>query len=298
MKYIILIITSLFIGILNAQSIYKSSIDNGGASTTNGNIEILYTIGEVNVQERSAGDIALSEGFISSQLDIHIDPKLFLEGPYSSNNMFDDLRSTGNIPTTSPYADGITCNTSVFNVTGNNAIIDWVWYEIRDGGDSTIVIDSGSALLQVDGDVVGVDGTSLLPVNVPFGNYYVMLGHRNHLGIITASTVSLSGSIVSLDFTIDSAMVNGGTNGIKNMGDGYYALFAGDYNGDGQVQNTDKNAVKPLRGISGYNNGDIDMNSEVQNTDINNVLIPNIGKGEQYASRKLNAKRKTSTKDN
>src|SRR5690606_5462758 len=49
-----------------AQTIEKFSIDSGGNSTSNGNIIVLYTIGEVNVQELNAGNILLSEGFISS----------------------------------------------------------------------------------------------------------------------------------------------------------------------------------------------------------------------------------------
>ncbi|MFV0571598.1 MAG: T9SS type A sorting domain-containing protein [Xanthomarina gelatinilytica] len=63
-------ILSLIIGLTcfqtQAQTIEKFSIDNGGASTINGNIAIVYTIGEVNVQELNAGNIYLSEGFINS----------------------------------------------------------------------------------------------------------------------------------------------------------------------------------------------------------------------------------------
>jgi hypothetical protein len=297
-----ILIISILIGQFSfSQSIYKSSIDSGGDSSTNGNIEVLYTIGEVFVAEQSAGNINLSEGFISAELDINIDPKIFLQGSYdTAGAMFDDLRITINIPTTSPYEDILTCDASVFNATGNDAIVDWVWIEIRHSGDGTTVIASTSALIQVDGDVVDTDGVSLLTIDVPFGNYYLMISHRNHLGILTASTVSLAGGIMSLDLTANSALIEGGTNGVADMGDGNYALFAGDFNGDGQVQNSDKNAVEPLRGISGYENADIDMNSEVQNTDINNALNPNLGRGEQFASRnlKLYAKRSKTKKNN
>ncbi|MDY2588548.1 hypothetical protein, partial [Winogradskyella aquimaris] len=65
-----------------------------------------------------------------------------------------------------------------------------------------------------------------------------------------------------------------------------------DFNGDGQVQNTDRLEVEILRGINGYDNADIDGNGEVQNTDLINSLIPNIGKGEQFMSRQLHAKRR------
>ena len=47
-----------------SQTIVKSSIDNGGASVSNASIELLYTIGEVNVQEVTVGNISISEGFI------------------------------------------------------------------------------------------------------------------------------------------------------------------------------------------------------------------------------------------
>ncbi|PWI29541.1 hemagglutinin protein, partial [Flavobacteriaceae bacterium LYZ1037] len=98
------------------QTIEKFSIDSGGASATAGGIEILYTIGEVNVQELSAGNIQVSEGFINGSMKIKIDPKVFLQGPLlnpvNAGLMNDNLRSSNYIPTTSPYADAATCDVS------------------------------------------------------------------------------------------------------------------------------------------------------------------------------------------
>lgn len=299
MKHFIISIGAFFLSLSSfSQTIEKFSIDSGGASTSAGGIQILYTIGEVNVAESSVGNIQVSEGFINpQQLNIKIDPKLFLQGPYNAGSMLDGLRTTGNIPTTSPYVDGLTCNASVFTVTGSNAIIDWVWMELRDSGDGITVIESMSALFQADGDVVAVDGVSPLTVNVPEGAYYVMLSHRNHLGVRTASPINLVGGTQSLDLTGNTALIEGGSNAIANMGDGNFALFSGDFDGNGQVQNSDKVAVEILRGTNGFSNADLDMNSEVQNTDIQNKLNPNLGKGEQFAKNgmKLHAKRKKAT---
>ena len=50
-KQVTFLITLLMSFIGNAQTIEKFSIDSGGASTSAGGIQILYTIGEVNVQE-------------------------------------------------------------------------------------------------------------------------------------------------------------------------------------------------------------------------------------------------------
>ena len=227
--------------------------------------------------------------------------KVFLQGPYDTNIglMADRLRSTNKIPTTSPYSDALVANSTLFNAGGSagtgqpaDDIVDWVWLELRNSSDATTIAFSTSALLQRDGDIVDVDGVSPVTTDVVAANYYIVVSHRNHLGVLTNNTVSFSVGTTSVDLTNNSALVTGGTNAIKDMGNGTFALFAGDYNGDGQIQNTDKSAVEPLRGISGYSNADIDMNGEVQNTDLNSVLNPNLGKGKQYSGKQLYAKRK------
>lgn len=282
-----LLISCLFSFYTYAQSIEKFSIDSGGASATAGDTQILYTIGEVNVAELSGAGISISEGFINpQQLIIKIDPKIFLEGPYNAGIMNDALRSSGIIPTTSPYVDAKTCNATVFNTTGANAIIDWIWLEIRDSADGTTVISSTSALIQANGTVADVDGVSPLTIDVPAGNYYVVLAHRNHLGIRSANTISLTGGTQSIDLRGDSALIAGGANAVANLGDGNFALFLGDFDANGQVQNSDLNGILPLLGISSYSHADLDMNSQVQNTDING-LLPNLGLGSQ-AGRQAN----------
>ena len=50
---------------------------------------------------------------------------------------------------------------SVTAVTGSDAIVDWVFVELRNASGNTVV-DSRAALLQRDGDVVDVDGVSPL----------------------------------------------------------------------------------------------------------------------------------------
>jgi len=253
--------------------------------------EGLYTYTHVATAcyPETSNSVTVSYGVCNNALNL----KLFLEGAYDSNGLMkDDLRSSGMLPTTSPYVDGLTCNQSVFEVTGNDAIVDWVWIEIRDSVDLLTVISSTSALLQSDGDVVDIDGISPVTIDVLSGDYNVMISHRNHLGILSLNAVNFVGSSISIDFTNSSNLVIGGNNAISNLGSGKFGLFAGDYNGDGQIQNTDRNGVVPQRGLSGYLNADVNLNGEVQNTDITVSLNPNLGKGEQFTRHRLNAKRK------
>jgi Secretion system C-terminal sorting domain len=292
---ITLLVSSLIVFMSNAQTIEKYSIDSGGASITSGNIELLYTIGEVNVQESSAGNINLSEGFINAQVFIKIDPIVFLQGSAINPNvgeetlMRDDLRVASLIPTTSPYADAAIAVGTVFNLGGTSGsglaqddIVDWVWVELRDQANSATVSASQSALLQRDGDVVSVDGVSPLSFNIASGNYYIAVNHRNNLGIISTTTFGLSGTTTVVDFTSSSTAAQGGTNALLNLGNGVFATYTGDYDGNAQIQNTDATSVIALLGGSGYNNADMDTNSQIQNTDVNNLINPSIGKGQQF----------------
>lgn len=80
MKSSLTYILLLFVGQIMAQTVERYSIDSGGATAVNGNIEILYTLGETMVAERSVGNIILSEGFISSSsATLSIDKDLFLK---------------------------------------------------------------------------------------------------------------------------------------------------------------------------------------------------------------------------
>ncbi|WP_296316866.1 lamin tail domain-containing protein, partial [Winogradskyella sp. UBA3174] len=70
----IAILSILAISFCQAQMLYKSSIDSGGDNVKVDDIKLLFTIGEVNVQELSVSDNNVSEGFISrlDKIDIII----------------------------------------------------------------------------------------------------------------------------------------------------------------------------------------------------------------------------------
>ncbi len=109
-------------------------------------------------------------------------------------------------------------------------------------------------------------------------DYYVVISHRNHLGIRSENAISLNGGTQSIDLTEDSNLILGGANAVAELGDGKLGLFAGDFDGNGQVQNSDLNGILPLLGTSSYSFADLDMNGQIQNTDIN-ILLPNLGLG-------------------
>ncbi len=123
---------------------------------------------------------------------------------------------------------------SVFAKTGPNAIVDWVFVELRSSTALDSVATTRSALLQRDGDVVDLDGVSHLRfANAAAGTYYVSVRHRNHLGVMTREALELSPVLQEIDFTDEATLTNGQFAQVKINGKMY--LWAGDLNSDGRT---------------------------------------------------------------
>ena len=229
---------------------------NGGATTLNNtDLSILYKGGSGDGFAFNTSDSYILNDFPRIKLAI----KIILQGAYLNPNtgeetlMRDNLRTLNLLPTTSPYSDGVICNSSVFNNGGsdgngaiNDDIVDWVLVEIRNSTDNTIVESSKSALLQRDGDVVDIDGISPLVIYYSPGDYYVAVKHRNHLGVMTAISAYLSPTVQNANF-INSSFNVYGTYSRINI-NGKMALWAGDANNNGSIEfsgiNNDSNTIR------------------------------------------------------
>ena len=112
------------------------------------------------------------------------------------------------------------------NTHTGDAIVDWVYVELRDTRDTNIV-HSRAALLQADGDIVEVDGVSDITfAGVATGNYFVVIGHRNHLAVMTAGTIALRlGQSTVLDMS-SPAVSKHGLHAMKNV-NGVDLLYGG-----------------------------------------------------------------------
>ncbi|MBW1296017.1 hypothetical protein [Aquimarina litoralis] len=222
--------------------------------------------------------------------DIQVAIKVYLQGASINPNtgeesmMRDDLRISTMLPATSPYGDNATISDAVkLDDAGSDAMVDWVWIELRDANDVSIIVAQQSGILQRDGDIVATtdDRSTPLSFGVSPGNYYIVVKHRNHLSIMSSSVINLSSTPATVDFTSSTAIA-GGANAVVDMSNGIVAMISGDFDENGQIQNSDINSVIQLLGGSGYHNADIDMNGQIQNIDINNLMNPNVGKGEQF----------------
>ena len=176
---------------------------------------------------------------------------------------------------------------TVFGVTGNNAIVDWIFIEIRDQNDPTQIVATRSALLQRDGDIVDIDGYSLLQIpsiRLFTDSAYIAIRYRNHFGVRTNSPVALSGCGGTLIDFSDPAFTVYGSNARVQLGT-IMALIAGDANRDGQINAVDKNTYwrvqngQPFQYLN--SSADFNLDGAVNAVDKNNYWRVNNSKTEQ-----------------
>ncbi|MCC6541565.1 MAG: choice-of-anchor B family protein [Flavobacteriales bacterium] len=227
--------------------------------------------------------------------------KAILEGPYdqSSGLMNDQLRVQGLIPLEEPFTaagyvfegdgGGESTNATVLAVSGPDAIVDWVLVELRDAVEPGTIVASRSALIQRDGDIVGMDGVSPIQFGVAVKDYHIGIRHRNHFGVVSAQALRVSVVEKSYDLS-DGSIALFGTEATKDLGP-IKALWAGNAMPDGVLKytglNNDRDVVLqaiggavPTNTVSGYRVEDLNLDGEVKYTGSENdrdIILQNIG---------------------
>lgn len=224
-----------------------------------------------------------------------------LQGAWNDGTalMNDALRTAGLVPTAEPYAaagfnlvgsGGETIPGSMLNGTGKNAIVDWVLVELRNKNNPAQVVATKSALLQRDGDVVGVNGQGRILFNVAPDNYYVAVRHRNHLGAMSFAVKTLGSNEVAVDFTLPNESTYG-TDARAVLSNGKRALWCGNTINDGYLLYTgasnDRDPILqaiggliPTNTMNGYDRRDVNLDGVVKYTGANNdrdPILQNIG---------------------
>ncbi|MBK8515100.1 MAG: Ig-like domain-containing protein [Saprospiraceae bacterium] len=257
-----------------------------------GPVEFVYE----TIDNNTSPDTAYATLHILVMQDLTIKVRVYLEGDLLNNAnalagdgrpmMRDNLRVspfTGSryIPDTDPYqvaygtvnvvanfrhkAPGnrsefltISNPTGVFGVSGQDAIVDWVFVQIMSKTNDTLTIGTRTGLLQRDGDVVDLDGISGLRFpGIPMDDYYVVVRHHSHLGAMTNTAQTPTELTTLVNFTsTGKAMWNFGTshpqstgidftglsqNTVVKSGISYRALWAGDFDANGKIKNDNPN---------------------------------------------------------
>ena len=211
------------------------------------------------------------------------DVKAMLEGPYNGSTMNTDLNNNGVMPLSQSYGG------APWNYNGTETVaeipagaVDWVLVQARDAADAnsadtTTVVETIAAFIMDDGTIAGVKGGRFGFNNLNITqNLFLVVYHRNHLGIISANALTKTDGVYSYDFTTGSGQALGDTDGQKEISTGVWGMIAADGNADGIISSQDKNTVwTPQAGQSGYMPGDYNLDGQVNNQDKNDLLLGN-----------------------
>jgi PKD repeat protein len=218
-----------------------------------------------------------------------VELKAFLEGPFEGIEMNTNLKNLNILTLSNPYIAVPWNHTGTEGVLSfsNPDVVDWVLVDFRDAVSASTALPATSvatyaALLLKNGTIISPYGGMPLYLNADISNnLYIAIFHRNHLGILSANPVTLSGGIYSYDFTTGSGQAYG-SNSQKNIGSGKYGMYAGDFNADGTINTNDKTNPWTLSaGKKGYLQSDGDFDGQSDNKDKNDYWIINSGKSTQ-----------------
>lgn len=242
--------------------------------------------------ETSGTEIELSPSTIKSYV--------FLEGAYDSEEglMRNKLNELGYLPGMKPKTffskktesgqpyksypwsyegkEGIVKTNDYY--TYDKKVVDWVLVSIREKEHNNSTVFRAPAHVYVDGQIkiASVGAKCMLDSEK---KYYIVIEHRNHLAVMSKRPVSVVDGNLSYDFRYDQAYQEGH----KEIGDGMYAMIAGNANPkDTELTavSIDEDDLKSWEGGNGLNSSyfiqDIDLSGDVSVKD-KEILFNNMG---------------------
>ena len=254
--------------------------------TPSGGYATCLDFGTDNSVYASSGTIAK----IVQETHTLLNVKAFLQGPHNGNEMNTLLNASENLPPDQPYdaAPWLYSGTESVTSIPNQNVVDWVLVELREttGGASTATPDKMIArqagFILKNGTITGLDGVSPMQFDLEVtSNLYVVVLHRNHLGILSADAVTKANGVYTFDFSLANK-IYGGSAGSAAVSANIWAMAGGAGNADHQVNNIDKNEIWYLQqGIPGYFLGDFNLSSLVEQNDKIQNWQGNSGKSSQ-----------------
>lgn len=176
---------------------------------------------------------------------VDMDIRVYLEGAYdhTSGEMTTDLHLRGLLPGEKPNGlansstpEGQPYSTTPWNYNGTEGkgwsnnnyteyVTDWVLVSFRTNKAKNTEIAQAAALLNNDGKLFFIDNCLLSTGTLK--EVYIVIEHRNHMGIMSPKPIQINNGKLTYDFTAENSYTNGGF-GQKELTQGVWSMYAGD----------------------------------------------------------------------
>jgi hypothetical protein len=188
---------------------------------------------------------------------LHLRVNALLQGPHAENRTMTKLMNTAGVLASHFGAQPFPADA-----------VDSIAIEIRNADVESLstIRRFAPAWLLTDCSIRKFSDTARTMVDfdsVPFGQYYIVVRHRNHLAVMSSAPYIGGGNTdpVTYDFTksLDQYYHH-----IACLLSGkFYGLYAGDADGSGDVGALDRSVTWNLRNQTGYLNADVDLSGDV-----------------------------------
>ncbi|MEM7102033.1 MAG: hypothetical protein AAF502_02805 [Bacteroidota bacterium] len=239
--------------------------------------------------------VALADVQMVEEICITIDIALFLEGAYETgeSQMSASLSiergllpgQTPSNPVVQPTPAGNPYRGAPWNYEGTTdeetyigpyvnglgqAVTDWVLVSFRTSPDADDQVAQAAGLLFQDGHVEFIK-PCLFTTSGP-SSYWIVVEHRNHIGIMTDSAVTVQNGVLHYDFRQTDSYASLASFGQKQVEPGVFCMFAAD--GDQNdfpgfdINGSDAFIWQQENGLfDGYFIGDFNLNGDVNGQD-------------------------------
>jgi hypothetical protein len=192
----------------------------------------------------------------------------------SSFGVFTGESTNKKLSLTSVFLQGLYSGNGVLRQANDNlgahwpsGIADHITVEFHDASNyGTIVYTANDVPLTTS-------GTAIISIPAIYSaSYFITIKHRNSLQIVSAAAVSFLGNTINKSFA-SPANVFGGN--LKQMGDSGYAIYSGDVNQDGFINQLDLTLVEndALNFSKGYLTSDCNGDGSVDADDL--IIVDN-----------------------
>lgn len=249
-----------------------------------------FAVYEYNGSAGSENYLITTPATGSENTAIELDVFVMLEGPFNGTDMNTDLNTMDSLPSAQPY------NTSPWSYAGTQTnsniptdLVDWVYVEVRKSGTaagatSGTVVAQQVGLLTKDGQIMDSSGVNRLrvkPSSAGGGELYVVVYHRNHIGVMSSTPLSYDtdSNAFVFDFTSGSTQAYGSD--AQALVSGKYVMYSGNADPSNTAINaSDRSAAWTDRNKYGYNITDVDLDGIVGASD-RSIIYNNTGQDEQ-----------------
>ena len=226
---------------------------------------------------------------IFNHLCVSVNVKVLLEGAYKTTigKMTTTLNQRGLLPGQTPVGQFAVATPagqpfhgapwSYAGVEGDtmttypSTVVDWVLVSLRSSPSNTTPVWRSAGWLHEDGSITFPKNC----IQVPLGSYYVLVEHRNHLGVLSPSPVAIVNNTIQYDFTLADSYIttNPPSFGSKVLTNGKWVMYSGDGMKTTTTANYDINfndaqLWKAESGIfDQYRRGDFNLDADVNFSD-------------------------------